>query len=165
MAENLLIDLAQTVMIEKYGLEEETYKLFKFSETAKTVTIGMTDDEIPVSVTFPREFLRFEEMKRWDYAKKELFIKGLIEHGKELPEELKLDREFHNLYIRHAMETGEVENATGITLTVSDGKGNEEVLEPKEVTKEEVVSEEETAEDFESKVEGKKKVRKLKVNK
>lgn len=88
MAENKLLDLAQTVMLEKYGLDEMEYSIVSFSEGNKAVSIKMSDGWIPVSASFPREFLKVEEMKRWDHNKKVLYLKYLENEGHELPEEL-----------------------------------------------------------------------------
>lgn len=162
MAENPLIDLAQTVMIEKYGLEEETYALLSFSEGSKAISIKMTDGEIPVQAWFPRDFLRFEEMKRWDYNKKELFVKNLVEEGMNLPEALQEDFEFDQLFTRIAM--GESKSSDSIKLDLEAGDRVVISLKDGDLTvtegQDKVV--EETAEEFIEKTEGKKAVRKLK---
>lgn len=135
MAENLLLDLAITVMVDTYNLDENEYAMFKFSEGSKSVTLGMTNGEVPITVTFPRDFLRFEEMKRWSDEKKTLYVRHQIENGLDIPEELA--EAFH--YIVMQVELPPVEK-------------QEEV---------QAVPEEETAEEFVEKTEGKKKVKKL----
>jgi hypothetical protein len=157
MADNPLIDLAQTVMVEKYGLDEHEYSLFKFSEGQKNITVGMSNGDIPVTASFPREFLRFEEMKRWDYPRKELFVKGLIKDGLEFPEELEQDAEFNQIFIRQTMGTEVIEMSRGDKATVKISNGEisvEKSSDSKEVAEE---PKEETAEEFEKKVNGKKK--------
>jgi hypothetical protein len=156
MAENPLIDLAQTVMIEKYGLDEETYALLSFSEGSKSISVKMSDGEIPVQAWFPRDFLRLEEMKRWDYEKKERYITGLVNEGMTLRPELQEDFEFDQLYTRIAMgivksdtKTFDLEAGDKVVLSMKDGEltvteGQDKLVE-------------ESAEEFEAKVEGKRK--------
>lgn len=64
MAESKYFDLAQTIMIERYGLEESTYRPLSFSEGTNAVSIKMTDDFIPVSASFPIDFIEFERIRR-----------------------------------------------------------------------------------------------------
>lgn len=64
MAESKYFDLAQTIMIERYGLEESTYRPLSFSEGSNAVSIKMTDDFIPVSASFPIDFIEFERIRR-----------------------------------------------------------------------------------------------------
>jgi hypothetical protein len=179
MAENPLIDLAQTVMIERYGLEEETYALVSFSEGAKTIGIKMSDGAIPVQAWFPRDFLRYEEMKRWEFEKKELYVKSLISNGMELPEELMEDEVFEQLYIRLGMQesvssekmTFDLEAGDRVVLKLNNGdltveEGQDKLVESTEeihqrIAEERVEELQKEAEEFEAKVEG-KKTRKLK---
>jgi hypothetical protein len=98
MADNPVLDLAQTVMIEKYGLSEIDYSIVSFTDGAKNVTIKMSDGNIPVQASFPREFLRYEEMKRWTEAKKEQYVRYLLQENNDIPDEL-VDS-FHNAMIR-----------------------------------------------------------------
>lgn len=84
MAENPLVDLAIDVMINRYGLDEEQYTLFKFSEGAKAVTIGMTNGEVPLTATFPTPVMEFEKMKRWSIEKKILYLRSLQESEEQL---------------------------------------------------------------------------------
>ncbi|MMZ46495.1 hypothetical protein D1872_81120 [compost metagenome] len=64
MAESKFLDIAQTVMIERYGLDEQVYCLESFTEGTKAVSIKMSDGFIPISVKFPLEFLEFERVRR-----------------------------------------------------------------------------------------------------
>jgi hypothetical protein len=162
MAENPLIDLAQTVMIEKYGLCEQSYALVSFSEGAKTISVKMSDGEIPVQAWFPRDFLRLEEMKRWTYEKKEKYVIGLVSEGMDLRPELQEDFEFDQLFTKIAMgnkpvgadtKTFDLEAGDRVVLSMKDGEltvteGQDKLVE-------------ESAEEFESKVEGKKRKKKL----
>ena len=103
MAENQLLDVAQSVMIERFGLDETEYKLFKYSEGSKAITIGMTNGVIPVTASFPLEFMWYEHVKRWDDERKEAYLRSLIAEGKELPEEL-LDS-FRHLLVKLNLPT------------------------------------------------------------
>ena len=103
MAENRLLEIAQTVMIERFGLDETEYKLFKYSEGSKAITIGMTNGVIPITASFPLEFMRYEQIKRWDDERKEAYLRSLIAEGKELPEEL-LDS-FRHLLVKLNLPT------------------------------------------------------------
>lgn len=84
MAENPLVDLAIDVMINRFGLDETEYTLFKFSEGAKAVTIGMTNGEVPVTVTFPTSVMEIEKIKRWSLEKKVLYLRSLRESEEQL---------------------------------------------------------------------------------
>lgn len=146
MSENLMLDLATTVMINKFHLDETEYSMFKFSEGKKSVTIGMTNGEIPITVTFPRDYLRFEEMKAWDDKKKEAFVRHAMENDLAIPEELADD--FGHI-ISMVFE--------GKTLTETSSVMTEEELTEVEKEDGSLNPAEETAEEFEEKVEGKKK--------
>ena len=131
MAENPYLDLTVTVACERYDLDEHDWSLFTFTESAKTITVGLENSMTGAKLraTFPREEIRFEEMKRWDEPKKLAYLKSMVEAGKELPSQL-VDS------FQHAMLKLELPTA-----------------EPSE--EDSVLVEEETAEDFENKV-GKK---------
>lgn len=116
MAENQLLDLAQSVMIERFGLDETEYKLFKYSEGSKAITIGMTNGVIPVTASFPLEFMWYEHVKRWDDERKEAYLRSLIAEGKELPEEL-LDS-FRHLLVKLNLPTDEEAKLDDINLTI-----------------------------------------------
>ena len=120
MAENQLLDVAQTVMIERFGLDETEYKLFKYSEGSKAITIGMTNGVIPVTASFPLEFMVYEQIKRWDDEKKEAYLRNLIAAGKELPEEL-LDS-FHHLLVKLNLPTDKDEKVEKILDSVEEAK-------------------------------------------
>lgn len=156
MAENLLIDLAQTVMIEKYGLDELEYSLVSFSEGSKTVSVKMSDGYIPVQAWFPRDFLRFEEMKRWDDAKKELYVRHAINNELEIPPQIQ--DAFHDIIMKVEMPT---DNETGVKVEFGEGGGkavvslNQGDLKVESVENGTVVKEE-TADEFTEKLEGKK---------
>lgn len=113
MADNQLLDIAQTVMIERFGLDETEYKLFKYSEGSKAITIGMTNGIIPVTASFPLEFIQYECVKRWDDDRKEAYLRSLIASGKELPEEL-LDS-FRHLLVKINLPTDSDEKVEKIT--------------------------------------------------
>lgn len=141
MAENLLLDVSQTVMIERYGLDETEYKIVSYTEGAKNVTIRMSNDVIPVSASFPIGFMVFEQMKRWSEEKKELYLRNLIADGRELPEELvdsfhlamlKLDLPNQNDSITLDMEAGD-------RAVISLNGGKLELVSEEEVVEEEVV--------------------------
>lgn len=142
-----MLDLATTVMINKFNLDETEYSMFKFSEGKKSVTIGMTNGEIPVTVTFPRDYLRFEEMKAWDDKKKEAFVRHAMEQDMAIPEEL-------NESFGHIIDM--VFAGKSLLADPTPVMTEEELTE---VEKEEgsLNPVEETAEEFEEKVEGKKK--------
>lgn len=123
MAENPLLDLAQTVMIEKYGLNELEYALVSFTDGAKAVSIKMSDGYIPLSAAFPREFLKFEEMKRWTEAKKEAYVRYALDNDMEIPEPL-LDS-FHSAMVRVELNpTVEDTSISKHVLEFMDGGGS-----------------------------------------
>lgn len=155
MSENTLLETATTVMINKFNLDEIDYAMFKYSEGKKNVTIGMTNGEIPVTATFPRDFLRLEEMKTWSEGKVEMWMRNAMMNGTDIPDVL--IEEFPTLY-QKIMDNprGEVmlTEEELRELEIEDGSyAPEETQE--QITAEEVL--EETAEEFEEKVEGKKK--------
>jgi hypothetical protein len=129
MADNPLLELVQDVMINKYKLDEQEYSIFKFSEGSKAVTVGMTDGDIPITVSFPKWFLALEEVKRMSEVDKVKFFRKLEIAGKDIPEEL--FEEFDK--IAHLMndETGDIGE---LKLIVNDGEGNTLELEAEEIT-------------------------------
>lgn len=86
MAENKLLEIATDTMINLYNLDETEYAMFKFSEGAKNVQIGMTNGEVPLVATFPREFLAWREMEKWNDSKKEDYVRHHMMNGMDLPE-------------------------------------------------------------------------------
>jgi len=108
-------------MYERYGLEETEYKLFKYSEGQRAVTIGMTDGVTPVTVSFPIDDMVLEQKKRWDDNKKEIYLRHLIEEGKSLEEEL-LDS-FHHIMLKIDMPStleGSVVDTVDLDLKAGD---------------------------------------------
>lgn len=89
MAENPMLDLAQTVMIERYGLDEQKYSIVSFSEGAKACTIKMSDGWIPVSASFPLSFLEFEKIKRMNADEKMATFILLQPKWDKVPHEMK----------------------------------------------------------------------------
>jgi hypothetical protein len=169
MADNPLLELAQTVMIEKYGLDEIDYSLVSFTDGAKAVSIKMSDGYIPVSASFPREFLRYEEMKRWTEAKKEAYIRYLEQEGQSLPDELTDSFHLAMTKVLNNPTDGETTEFqfdfnAGDSATITLGKDGAKVTAGEEHL---VDEQEEAAEKFVEKTEGKKsaKKRKLKKNK
>lgn len=155
MAENLLLDLAITVMVENYNLDEHEYSMFKFNEGSNAISIGMTNGEVPVSAVFPRDYLRFEEMKRWDDSKKEMYVRHQIAEDLPIPNEL--SESFHHILMMVEMPSNkeafiseeQALKLAGIEISVERENARSE--EPTE----------ETAEEFVEKTEGKKARRKL----
>lgn len=136
MAENLYLELAIDVACERYNLDEQEWTMFTFTDGAKAISVGLehTESGAKVRCSFPREEIRFEEMKRWSFEKKLAYVRGLTEAGKELDE--KLVDSFHDVMLKLDLPTT-VEQSEDDTVLV----------------------EEETAEQFEKKV-GKKFKRK-----
>ena len=135
MAENLYLDLAITVACERYNLDENEWTLNSFTDGAKTISVQLESYEgCKIKASFPREEIRFEEIKRWSDEKKIAYVRGLTEAGKELDE--KLVDSFHDVMLKLELPT---------------------VVEPSEEYS--VLVEEETEQEFEKKV-GKKFKRK-----
>ena len=64
MAHNPLIDVAQAMMIDYFGLNEKTYMLVDIKMGNKNVPVTMDNGDIPVKATFPRSLVIIEHMKR-----------------------------------------------------------------------------------------------------
>ncbi|AEZ50515.1 hypothetical protein F400_gp068 [Bacillus phage BCD7] len=103
MAENQMLDIATEVMINRFGLDETEYQMFTFNEGANAVSIGMTNGTTPVKVSFPKDDLQFELMKKWDLARKEAYVKNHIEHNLDFPEKVLEDTEFMQIITRVGM--------------------------------------------------------------
>lgn len=142
-----MLEIAITTMINRFNLDETEYSMFKFSEGQKNVTIGMTNGDIPLTASFPRDFLRLEEMQTWSEGKIEMWMRNAMMNGTDVPEIL-LEK-FPSIYQR-----------------VLDNPRGEVVLSEEELRELELADgsleaeKEETAEEFEAKVEGKKKPKK-----
>ena len=144
VTDNLYLDLAINLAVKEYHLDENEWTVMSLNDGAKTVTVGLEHNLMgsKIRATFPREIIRYEEMKSWSEEKKVLFLKQSKEDGVELPEVL--HESFQDAMIKLATHGEE------ITVTLNDA-----VLVP--------VDEEESAEEFERKVEGKKKFKRKAV--
>lgn len=144
MAENIYLDLTVAVACERYELDEHEWALFTFTDGAKNITVGLENMQTGAKIraTFPREEIRFEEMKRWDEPKKVLFLQNMIENGKELPPQL-VDS-FQHAMLKLDLPTAEPDEEDSVLVEVTSYENGAVT----EVT-------EETPEEFEKKV-GKK---------
>lgn len=88
MAENPYLDLAIEVAVERYGLNEEMWGMTSFTEGSKTISVGLTDGVTKLRISFDRDDIRFEEIKRWSNERKKAYVEHLMGEGKELPPEL-----------------------------------------------------------------------------
>lgn len=126
MANNPLIPLAERVMLERYDLDPDTYYLLSFSEGQKSVTIKMTNDYIPVSATFPKEFLELEKIDRMSIYEIEEYINSYKVEHQVLP---------NNIH-RHLIEKG----YGGLIEEIYGGTSKAEEV-PEEIVEEEVKEE------------------------
>lgn len=90
MSENKILDLVMEVTIQRYELEELDWSMQSFNDGAKTISVGLYNPTTGAKLraSYDREDIRFEEMKRWDDNKKLLYVKELDNLGMELPPQL-----------------------------------------------------------------------------
>lgn len=119
MAENPYLDLVVEVAMERFNLNEDTWGMLSFTEGASNFSVGMIDQETEakIKVTFTRQDIKFEEMKRWTPEKKVYFLKEMQDSGEELPDAL-FDS-FHEAMLQLNVPTSSLEVET------SDGEVEE----------------------------------------
>lgn len=90
MTENLYLDLTLSLACRQYNLDEHDWVLQTFTDGAKSITVGLEHrmNGAKLRCSFPREEIRFEEMKNWSEEKKLAYLTGMLKDGHTLPPQL-----------------------------------------------------------------------------
>jgi hypothetical protein len=89
VADNPNLELAQAIMIERFGLEETKYSLVSFSEGSKGITIKMSDGFVPVAAMLPNELLEFEKVRKMVTDEKRAYFVLLQPKWDKVPMEVR----------------------------------------------------------------------------